>query len=62
MIDSLKTGPAVLEDFFKNLDSASGVEPAIAKLLRDLFKEGKFTEKSIMNALQKERETGNDPN
>ncbi len=61
MNDSLKTGPEVLESFFKNLDSISGVDPAIAKLLKELFGGGKLTEKSILNALQKEREAVNDP-
>jgi hypothetical protein len=61
MNDSLKTGPEVLESFFKNLDSVSGVDSAIARLLKELFEGGKLTEKNVLNALQKEREAGNDP-
>jgi hypothetical protein len=61
MADPLKTGPEVLESFFKDLNTVSGVDPAIANLLRDLFTAGKLTEKSILNALQKERESANDP-
>ncbi len=60
MAISLKTGPEVLESFFKNLEAVPGVDPAIAKLLQGLFEEGKLSEKSLLNALQKEREAAND--
>ncbi len=61
MADSLRTGPEVLDSFFKNLGAVPGVDPVVAKLLRGLFEEGKLSEKSLLNALQKERETRDDP-
>ena len=61
MADSLKTGPEVLHSFFKNLGAVPGVDPVVAKLLQDLFEEGKLSEKNLLNALQTKRETLGDP-
>ena len=61
MADSLKTGPEVLHSFFKNLGAVTGVDPVVAKLLQDLFEEGKLSEKNLLNALQTKRETLDDP-
>jgi hypothetical protein len=61
MTDSPRTGPEVLHNFFKNLGAVPGVDPAVAKLLQDLFGEGKLSEKNLLNALQSKRKTSNDP-
>ena len=61
MADLLRTGPEVLDSFFKNLGALPGVDPVVAKLLQDLFEKDKLSEKSLLNALQNKRETRDDP-
>ena len=54
--EQVKSGKEVLDDFFANVESIANVDKKIANSLSDLYASGKFTDKNIINELQKIRE------
>ncbi len=54
--EQVKSGKEVLDDFFASIESIENVDKTIASSLSDLFASGKFTDKNIINELQKIRE------
>lgn len=54
--EQVKSGKEVLDDFFANIGAIENVDKTIANSLSDLFASGKFTDKNIINELQKIRE------
>lgn len=56
MIDKVKSGKEILDDFFDNIENIKDVDPEIAKLLSRLYYEDSLTEKMVKNELEKLRE------
>ena len=56
MIEKVKSGKEILDDFFENIQNIKDVDPEIAKMLAKLYKEGSLTEKAVKNELEKLRE------
>ncbi len=53
--NKVKSGREILEEFFKDIATIENVDKSIANILADLYSNGKFTDKSIINELQKLR-------
>ena len=51
------SGEEVVEQFFENITSVSGVDPAIAETLRNLYKAVNLSKQSILDALKEMRES-----
>ena len=51
------SGEEVIEQFFENVISVPGVDPAIAETLRNLYKVGNLSKQSILDALKEMRES-----
>ncbi len=56
MIDKVKSGKEILDDFFEHIQSLPNVDENIAKSLSALYEEGKLTDINVKNALLKLRE------
>ena len=56
MIDKVKSGKEILDDFFDNIENIKDIDPEIAKLLSRLYYEDSLTEKMVKNELEKLRE------
>lgn len=56
MNKEIKSGKEILDEFFTNLKEIEGIDPKIADVLIELYKNNKFTEKQISNALLALRE------
>jgi len=52
MSDKIKSGKEVIEDFFAEIYNIPNADPKTLDSLVSLFSQGKFTEKSIQNALE----------
>ncbi|MBX2924198.1 MAG: hypothetical protein KF746_18500 [Chitinophagaceae bacterium] len=59
--NKVKSGKAILDDFFKEISSIEKVDKTIADSLAELYTNGKLTDKNVINELQKIRtENGNE--
>jgi hypothetical protein len=56
MDNQVKSGKEILDDFFGNIKSLTGVDKEIAEKIIALYKAGKLTSTNISNALVKLRE------
>lgn len=56
MDNQVKSGKEILDDFFGNIKSLTGVDKEIAEKILELYKAGKLTSTNISNALVKLRE------
>jgi len=56
MDSQIKSGKELLDDFFDNISKLPGVDATLADKMRELYKEGKLTNKNISNVLSKLRE------
>ena len=52
MSDKIKSGKEVIEDFFAEIYNVPNADQITIDSLVALFSQGKFTEKSIQNALE----------
>ncbi len=59
--NKVKSGKAILDDFFKKISSIENVDKTIADSLAELYTNGRLTDKNVINELQKIRtENGNE--
>ena len=59
--NKVKSGKAILDDFFKKISSIENVDKMIADSLAELYTNGRLTDKNVINELQKIRtENGNE--
>ena len=56
MIDKIKSGQEILDDFFSQITSIDGVDQAVANNVLRLYQEGKLTNTNLSNELSKIRE------
>ena len=54
--NKVKSGKEILDDFFKDIATIENVDETIANSLADLYANGKLTDKSVVNELQKIRQ------
>lgn len=54
--NKVKSGKKVLDEFFKDIATIENVDKTIANSLADLYANGKLTDKSVVNELQKIRQ------
>ncbi len=52
MTNQVKSGKEILDDFFNEIENIENVEPKIAQLISQLFKEDKLTDINVKNGLQ----------
>lgn len=52
----IKSGKQIVEEFFADIQNVEGVDENIASTLTKLFRDGKFTNTNISNALWELRE------
>lgn len=52
----VKSGKEILDEFFKGIATIENVDLTIANSLADLYANGKLTDKSVVNELQKIRQ------
>ncbi|MCC9063646.1 hypothetical protein [Flavobacterium piscisymbiosum] len=55
MESKVKSGKEILDDFFKNIENIPDVDKDIAKMLADLYTQGKLTDTNVKNELPKLR-------
>ena len=53
MESKVKSGKEILDDFFENIESIANVDKDIAKMLADLYAQGKLTDVNVKNELPK---------
>jgi len=58
----VKSGKEIIGSFFNNISSIENVDKTIANSLTELYKNGKLTEKAVINMLQQIREQNDDKN
>jgi hypothetical protein len=51
----VKSGKEILDDFFNEISSIENVDNTIAESLFELYRQGKLTDKNVVNELQKIR-------
>lgn len=54
--NKVKSGKEILDEFFKDIATIENVDKTIANSLADLYANGKLTDKSVVNELQKIRQ------
>jgi hypothetical protein len=54
--NKVKSGKEILDEFFKDIATIENVDETIANSLADLYANGKLTDKSVVNELQKIRQ------
>jgi len=54
--DQVKSGKAILREFFDGLPKTSGIDVDVARILVQLYQEQKLTDKNLSNALRKQRD------
>lgn len=54
--EKIKSGKEIVDDFFSNLENDEQVNCVIKEKIISLYKESKFTDTNIINALSKLRE------
>lgn len=57
MSEKIKSGKDVIEEFFSEIPNIEGVDKKIADKLLELFRENKFTDSNIQNALEELKQT-----
>ena len=55
MESNVKSGKEILDDFFENNENIPFVDKDIAKMLADLYTQGKLTDVNVKNELPKLR-------
>ncbi|MGO4820633.1 MULTISPECIES: hypothetical protein [unclassified Flavobacterium] len=55
MESKVKSGKEILDDFFENIEDIENVDKDIAKMLADLYTQGKLTDVNVKNELPKLR-------
>lgn len=55
MTDKIKSGRALLDEFFAAITDIEGIEKEIADIVRHLYQEGKLTDTNLSNELEKIR-------
>ena len=61
--NTVKSGKEILDEFFRDISSIENIDKTIANMLMKLYTDGKLTEKTVINELQKIRtknERGNE--
>jgi hypothetical protein len=58
----VKTGREILDDFFQNIKSIDGVDVCIVNVLSDLYKNGNFTEKNLLDRIKEIRKANANAN
>lgn len=53
MESKVKSGKEILDDFFENIESIENIDKDIAKMLADLYAQGKLTDITVKNELPK---------
>ena len=53
MESKVKSGKEILDDFFENIESIENVDIDIAKMLADLYAQGKLTDVNVKNEIPK---------
>lgn len=53
MENKVKSGKEILDDFFENIGSIENVDKDMAKMLSDLYMQGKLTDVNVKNELPK---------
>jgi uncharacterized protein YerC len=53
MESNVKSGKEILDDFFENIESIENVDKDIAKMLADLYTQGKLTDITVKYELPK---------
>lgn len=53
MESKVKSGKEILDNFFENIESIPNVDKDIAKMVADLYVQGKLTDVSVKNELPK---------
>jgi hypothetical protein len=56
MVEKVKSGKEILDDFFNNIEKIENVDLDIARMLTKLYEEDSLTEKAVKNELDKLRE------
>lgn len=51
----VKSGKEILDDFFNDISAIENVDNTIAESLLELYRQGKLTDKNVVNELQKIR-------
>lgn len=54
--NKVKSGKEILDEFFRDIATIENVDDTIANSLADLYANGKLTDKSVVNELQKIRQ------
>ena len=55
MSDKVKSGRELLDEFFATITDIEGVDKEIASIVRNLHQDGKLTDKSLSNELERIR-------
>ncbi|MBI5374532.1 MAG: hypothetical protein HZA77_03790 [Candidatus Schekmanbacteria bacterium] len=56
MTNDIKSGQAILDEFFSQLESIDGVDKEVASVILKLYHEGKLTNINLSNELSSLRE------
>ncbi len=51
MENNLKSGGEIMEEFFSQVTKLEGIDPKVAKSVKDLYYKGNLSEKAILNSL-----------
>lgn len=56
MNKDIKSGKEILDEFFARIENIPDINKPIADILKELYQQGKLSDKNIYNALLKQRE------
>lgn len=51
MVNKVKSGKEILDDFFENIENIPNVDKDIAKMLSNLYDQNKLTDTNVKNEL-----------
>lgn len=54
--NKVKSGKEILDEFFEDISAIEGVDETIANSLKELYSNGKLTDRNVANELQKIRD------
>jgi hypothetical protein len=60
--NKVKSGKEILDDFFNHISSIENVDNKIAESLSELYRQGKLTDKNVVNEFQKIRNENENEN
>jgi len=60
--NKVKSGKEILDEFFVEISSIEGVDETIANSLKELYSNGKLTDRNVANELQKIRNENDNEN